>query len=137
MTSKKWSRLLCLVLCLAVMLSCVSVAAAEEKTKITAQLLRLRATASVKGRVIDAFPKGTEVTILKKGSEWTKVRVRNKTGYMQTKFLAYSRGSSSSGRAAPVRRCTSRRASGFTSGRRRIPVPTSSGRSGAARPSPS
>ena len=97
MTSKKWSRLLCLVLCLAVMLSCVSVAAAEEKTKITAQLLRLRATASVKGRVIDAFPKGTEGTILKKGSEWTKVRVRNKTGYMQTKFLAYSRGSSSSG----------------------------------------
>ena len=47
--------------------------------------------------MIDAFPKGTEVTILKKGSEWTKVRVRNKTGYMQTRFLAYSRGSSSSG----------------------------------------
>ena len=97
MTSKKWVRFLCLVLCLAVVLPCISASAAEEKTKVTAQLLRLRATPSAKGRVIDAYPKGTEVTILKKGSEWTKVRVRNKTGYMQTKFLAYSRGSSSSG----------------------------------------
>ena len=97
MTSKFWGRFLCLVLCLAVVLSCVSVSSAEEKTKITARLLRLRATPSAKGRVIDAYPKGTEVTILKKGTEWTKVRVRNKTGYMQTKFLAYSKGSSSSG----------------------------------------
>ena len=97
MTSKKWVRFLCLVLCLVVLLPCISASAAEEKTKVTAQLLRLRATPSAKGRVIDAYPKGTEVTILKKGSEWTKVRVRNKTGYMQTKFLAYSRGSSSSG----------------------------------------
>ena len=97
MTSKKWVRFLCLVLCLAVLLPCISASAAEEKTKVTAQLLRLRATPSAKGRVIDAYPKGTEVTILKKGTEWTKVRVRNKTGYMQTKFLAYSKGSSSSG----------------------------------------
>ena len=97
MTSKFWGRFLCLVLCLAVVLSCVAVSSAEEKTKITAKLLRLRATPSAKGRVIDAYPKGTEVTILKKGTEWTKVRVRNKTGYMQTKFLAYSKGSSSSG----------------------------------------
>ena len=100
MTSKFWGRFLCLVLCLAVVLSCVSVSSAEEKTKITAKLLRLRATPSVKGRVIDAFPKGTEVTILKKGSEWTKVRVRNKTGYMQTKFLAYNRTYSSEVKAS-------------------------------------
>ena len=96
MTSKKWVRFLCLVLCLAVVLPCISASAAEEKTKVTAKLLRLRATPSAKGRVIDAYPKGTEVTILKKGSEWTKVRVRNKTGYMQTKFLAYSKSYSSS-----------------------------------------
>ena len=95
MTSRSWVRILCLVLCLAVLLPCVS--AAAEKTKVTAYLLRLRASPSLKARVIDAYPRGTEVTILKKGSEWTKVRVHNKIGYMQTSMLAYSRGSGSSG----------------------------------------
>ena len=94
MTSRTWVRILCLVLCLAVLLPCVS--AAAEKTKITAYLLRLRAEPSFKAKVIDAYPRGTVVEILKKGSEWTKVRVHNKTGYMQTSMLAYSRGSGSS-----------------------------------------
>ena len=46
--------------------------------------------------MLDAYPRGTVVTILKKGAEWTRVRVHNKTGYMQTSFLAYSRNSGAS-----------------------------------------
>ena len=94
MTSRFWVRFLCVVLCLTVLLPCVS--ATAETTKITCRLLRLRASASAKARVIDAYPKGTVVTILKKGTEWTKVKVHEKTGYMQTKYLAYSRGGSTS-----------------------------------------
>ena len=94
MTSKFLVRFISVLLCVTVLLSCVS--AVAETTKVATSLLRLRASPSAKARVIDAYPRGTEVTILKKGSDWTKVRVRNKTGYMQTKFLAYGRGSGSS-----------------------------------------
>lgn len=94
MTSRFWVRFLCLLLCLTVLLPCVS--AMAETTKVTAYLLRLRASPSAKAKVIDAYPRGTVVTILKKGSEWTKVKVHGKTGYMQTSMLAYSKGSSSS-----------------------------------------
>ena len=99
MTLRFWIRMLCLLLCLAVLLPCVS--AMAETTKVTAYLLRLRAAPSLKARVIDAYPRGTVVTILKKGAEWTRVKVHNKTGYMQTSMLAYSKGSSgSSGKAS-------------------------------------
>ena len=91
--SRTWKRILCLQLCLAILLPCVS--ALAETTKVSAYLLRLRAAPSTKGRVIDAFPRGTKVTILKKGDTWTKVKVKGKVGYMQTNRLAYSRGSSS------------------------------------------
>ena len=87
--------LLCLILCLTVLLPCTS--ATAETTKVTTYMLRLRAQPSAKARVIDAYPKGTEVTILKKGPEWTKVKVQGKTGYMQTRYLAYARQSSGSG----------------------------------------
>ena len=95
MTSRIWIRCLCLLLCLAVLLPCVS--AMAETTKVAAYLLRLRAAPSDKGKVIDAYPRGTVVTILKKGSEWTRVRVHNKTGYMKTSMLAYGRNGGSSG----------------------------------------
>ncbi len=93
MTSRTWVRFLCLLLCLTVLLPCVS--AMGETAKVKVNLLRLRAAASDKSRVIDAYAKGTEVTVLKKGPEWTKVRVRNKTGYMMTRMLAFKDGSSS------------------------------------------
>ena len=94
--SRAWIRFLCALLCLAVLMPCVS--AAAETTKVAVYLLRLRATASDKGTVLDAFPRGTVVTILKKGSPWTKVRVHGKVGYMRTDMLAYGRyGGSTSG----------------------------------------
>lgn len=94
MTSRFWIRFLCLLLCLAVLLPCAF--AAAETAKIRAYLLRLRVEPSIKAKVLDAYPRGTVVTILKKDSEWTKVRVHNKTGYMQSSMLAFRRSSSSS-----------------------------------------
>lgn len=82
-------RLLCLLLCLAVLMPCAS--ALSETTKVTGYLLRLREEASTDGKVLDAFPRGTTVTIVKKGDTWTKVRVDGKTGYMMTSYLAYSK----------------------------------------------
>ena len=97
-TSRFWVRFLCVLLCLTVLLPCVS--ALGETTKVVAYLLRLRKNPSAKSEVIDAYPRGTVVTILKKGDEWTKVKVHGKVGYMQTNMLAYGRyrtGSTSSG----------------------------------------
>ena len=82
-----------MLLCLTVLLPCVS--AMAETAKVKVNLLRLRAAASDKSRVLDAYAKGTEVTVLKKGPEWTKVRVRNKTGYMMSKMLTFKNSSSS------------------------------------------
>ncbi len=82
-------RILCLFLCLAVLMPCAS--ALSESTKVTGYLLRLRDEASTDGKVIDAFPRGTTVKILKKGDTWTKVRVDGKEGYMMTCYLAYSK----------------------------------------------
>ena len=82
-------RILCLLLCLAVLMPCAS--ALSETTKVTGYLLRLRDEASTDGEVIDAFPRGTTVKILKKGDTWTKVRVDGKEGYMMTCYLAYSK----------------------------------------------
>lgn len=91
MKSKFWVRLICLALCMTVLLPCVTSLAERETTKVAAYLLRLREKPSTKAKVLDAYPRGTKVTILKKGTEWTKVEVHGKTGYMQTDKLAYGR----------------------------------------------
>ena len=70
MKAKGRIRLLCLLLCLAVLMPCVS--ALSETTKVTGYLLRLREEASTDGKVIDAYVKGN-------------------TGYMMTCYLAYSK----------------------------------------------
>lgn len=93
MNSKKLIRILCLVLCLSVLLPCVS--ALGETTKVSAYLLRLRAKPSSDGKVLDAYPRGTKVEILKKDDDWTKVKVHGKEGYMKTSMLAYSKNKDS------------------------------------------
>lgn len=89
MTTKKLIRLLCLILCMAVLLPCVS--AAAETTKVASYMLRLREKPSTSAKVLDAYPRGTKVTILKKGATWTRVQVHGKTGYMQSDKLAYAK----------------------------------------------
>lgn len=86
MISMRCRRILAAVLCL--VLVCGIVSAVAETRKIRgSNLVRLRAAPSTKATVLDAFPKGTEVKILKKGVEWCKVRVRGQEGYMMTKYL--------------------------------------------------
>lgn len=89
MNMKVWVRIICLVLCLTVMIPCVS--ALGETTKVAAYLLRLREKPSTEAKVLDAFPRGTKVTILRKGDNWTKVRVSGQVGYMMTSLLAYGK----------------------------------------------
>ena len=89
MRSGIWIRMLCLLLCLAVLLPVVT--AAAETTKVATYMLRLREKPSSTAKVLDAYPKGTVVTILKKGSDWTKVKVHGKIGYMQSDKLAYAK----------------------------------------------
>ena len=87
MNTKIMTRLLCFVLCLAVLAPCAS-AIGEKTTKVTGHLVRLREKGSKDADVLDAFPKGTKATVLKKGDTWTKVRIRGKEGYMMTCYLA-------------------------------------------------
>lgn len=87
--SSVWIRILCVALCLAVLLPCIT--AAAETTKVATYMLRLREKPSSSAKVLDAYPRGTRVTILKKGSDWTKVSVHGKVGYMQTDKLSYAK----------------------------------------------
>ena len=114
MKSKFWIRLVCLILCLTVLLPCVS--ALAETTKVATYMLRLREKPSTSSKVLDAYPRGTKVTILKKGVEWTKVKVGGKTGYMQTNKLAYAKYKTKAEKEAIVSGSTSKKSSGVTSG---------------------
>ena len=109
MTSKLWVRLICLVLCMTVLLPCVS--ALAETTKVASYMLRLREKPSTSSKVLDAYPRGTRVTILKKGSEWTKVKVGDKTGYMQTDKLAYAKYKTREERSSYDSKSTSKKTS--------------------------
>ncbi len=50
--------------------------------------LNLRETASLTAKVLGQYPTGTLVEILEEGSEWHKVLVNGKTGYMMAKYLS-------------------------------------------------
>lgn len=84
--STKWRRIVAGVLCL-ILVAGIAMATAETRKIQGANLVRLRAKPSTSGKVLDAFPKGRQVTILKKGDDWCKVKVGGKEGYMMTKYL--------------------------------------------------
>ena len=78
-------RIAALTLCMVILMPwAVGLAATAT---VNTSLLRLRESASTLSRVLDAYPKGTTVTVLKAGDSWTKVSVRGKTGYMMTRYL--------------------------------------------------
>lgn len=95
MHSRIWIRILCVLVALAVLLP--TAAALAETTKVATYMLRLREKPSTSAKVLDAYRRGTRVTILKKGSDWTKVRVGGKVGYMQSDKLAYAKYSTDRG----------------------------------------
>ena len=51
------------------------------------QKLYLRAAASKSSKALGSYGNGTKVTILEQGTQWCKVKVGNKTGYMMADFL--------------------------------------------------
>ena len=93
MKSRNMKRLIAALLCLMTLALCA--AGLAEKAKVTGYMVRLRESASEKARVLDAYPKGTQIKVLKKEGDWSKVSVRGKTGYMQNSFI--STGASSDG----------------------------------------
>lgn len=50
--------------------------------------LNLRESASLTAKVLGQYPTGTLVEIVESGSEWHKVIVNGKTGYMMAKYLS-------------------------------------------------
>ena len=50
--------------------------------------LNMRATAERNGKIVGRIPNGTQVDVLERGEEWTKVRHEDKEGYVMTSFLA-------------------------------------------------
>ena len=53
--------------------------------------LNLRAEPNAWSTILGSYRVGTAVTVLKRGSVWTKVRVNGKTGYMGSQYLVSSK----------------------------------------------
>lgn len=53
--------------------------------------LHLREKPDKGSRSLGKFYNGTPVEVLEKGSEWTRVKIGNITGYMMTKYLAFGK----------------------------------------------
>lgn len=51
------------------------------------QKLYLRASASKESKSLGSYGNGTKVTIIEQGTQWCKVKVGSKTGYMMTDYL--------------------------------------------------
>ena len=87
--TRKWMRLLALVLCLGIVLSTVPVLAASNTAIVTGNgKVHLRKSASLGSKILGSYSPGTEVTVLDEGSTWTKISVNGKTGYMMTRYLS-------------------------------------------------
>ena len=56
--------------------------------------LNLRQGPSLDSAIITSFPINTAVTVLQRGTNWHKVQVSDKTGYMATRYLVSSKASS-------------------------------------------
>ena len=80
-------------MCITVFLSVLCVSPAEEQTGIAAKVmtrkgpLKMRATASEKGRVTDEIPNGTCILVEQEDEAWCRVSYRNQKGYCKTEFL--------------------------------------------------
>ncbi|MBQ8654087.1 MAG: SH3 domain-containing protein [Clostridia bacterium] len=55
--------------------------------------LNLREEPSLSGAIITSYKPGAEVTVLQKGSVWSRVQVNGKEGFMATQYLNFASGS--------------------------------------------
>ena len=83
-----------LVLTVSVVLTVIlTLSFAEEKTGTVAKVatkkgpLKMRVSASEKGRVADEIPNGTCILVLQENTDWCQVSYQEKTGYCKTEFL--------------------------------------------------
>ena len=60
---------------------------------VSTQKLNLRAQPTTSSTSLGQFYNGTQVTVLRYGSEWCEVRVNGIQGYMMTRYLSFSGGS--------------------------------------------
>lgn len=51
--------------------------------------LNLREEPSMKGKIITSYKPGTEVTVMQKGSAWSRVQVNGTEGFMATQYLNF------------------------------------------------
>lgn len=58
------------------------------KGSINANGVNFRISASTTGKIIDSLSKGTSVEILETRSDWHKVKIGSKVGYVATKFVS-------------------------------------------------
>lgn len=68
--------------------SVTALAATSDSALVKGGSLNLRQSASLTAKVLGQYPTGTLVEITESGSEWCKVTVDGKTGYMMTKYLS-------------------------------------------------
>lgn len=59
-------------------------------TATTTASVNLRSVGSTAGTKLGTYPTGTKVTVVDKGSTWSKVEVSGKTGYMINSYLKFS-----------------------------------------------
>ena len=83
-----------LVLTVSVVLTVIlSLSFAEERVGTVAKVatkkgpLKMRVSASEKGRVADEIPNGTCILVLQENTDWCQVSYQEKTGYCKTEFL--------------------------------------------------
>lgn len=79
----------CLWLLVALMMLALPVMAlAEDYLVVKGGSLNLRQEASLTSAVLGQYPTGTWMTVVEKGTEWSKVKVAGKTGYVMSKYLS-------------------------------------------------
>ena len=82
-----------LLLSVLMVLSVLCVSPAEEQAGIAAKVmtrkgpLKMRVSASEKGRVLDEIPNGTCILVEQEDETWCRVSYRNQIGYCKTEFL--------------------------------------------------
>jgi len=94
MNLKRIKRIVAMTLCLILVLMSVSALAQVARIKVNGKL-NLRKEASANSAILGSYKNGIYVAVIKKGSTWTKVWCKGKTGYMITKCLSFSSSGSS------------------------------------------
>ena len=61
----------------------------ERQTATTTTAVNLRSKGSTSGEKLGTYPKGTRVTVLERGSSWSRVDISGKEGYMKNTYLDF------------------------------------------------